>query len=137
MLIGADLATVFFGLVSGSPDRAIFLQLHRVAGYGILAVLAWKSANVLLSLRRPRPAALLGFLLLTLALGLGLLWSISGPFAFLLFSGLSWHIYVGGALVPVLIWHSLYHTRGFPIRFWVARRSFLRLTAFAAAGAIA
>lgn len=142
LLIGADLATGFFGLVSGSPDRAIFLQLHRVAGYGILAVLAWKSANVLLSLRRRRPAApraasaaLLGFLLLTLALGL--LWSISGPFAFSLFSGLSWHIYVGGALVPVLIWHSLYHTRGFPIRFWVDRRSFLRLTALAAAGAVA
>ena len=76
--------------------------------------------------------ALLVLLLATLALGLA--WSLAGPFSFWLFSGVSWHIYVGAALLPILIWHSLYHTRGFPIRFWADRRSFLRLAGLVAIG---
>jgi hypothetical protein len=66
-------------------------------------------------------AALLG------ALALGVSWSLVGPFTFAWFSGVSWYIYVGVALAPILVWHSLYHTRGRPVAFWAERRSFLRL----------
>ena len=141
VLIVAELASGFFGLVSGSSDKAILIQTHRVAGYGIIAVLIWKARNIRFSLRWRRAAvprgaslALLGTLAVTMALGLA--WSFAGPFAFAWFSGLSWHIYVGAVMVPVLAWHSVYHTQGFPISFWADRRSFLRLTGLAVAGLV-
>ena len=55
-LILAELVSGFFGLVSGSPDRAVFIQTHRVAGYSIVVVLIWKGVNILFSLRWRRPA---------------------------------------------------------------------------------
>ena len=55
-LIAVELVSGFFGLVSGSPDEAIFILVHRIAGWGIVTVLAWKAANVLASLRWPRAA---------------------------------------------------------------------------------
>ena len=138
-LILVELVSGLFGLVSGTSDRAVFLQAHRVAGYGILAILLWKAANILSSLRRlrqptPRTASLVLAATLVVALVLGLWWSLAGPFAFAWFSGMSWHIYGGAALVPILVWHSLYHTRVFPVTRWAERRSFLRLTALAVAG---
>ena len=138
-LILAELPSGLFGLVSGSPDRAIFMQIHRVAGYGILVILAWKAFNILFSLRwrraaLPRSASLVLLATLLITLALGFAWSFIGPFAFGLFSGVSWHIYAGAALVPVLIWHSVYHTRGFPVTFWADRRSFLRLSGIAVMG---
>ena len=139
VLILAELVTGYFGLTSGSSEKAIYIQAHRVAGYGILAILLWKSRNILFSLRwrrarTPRTASMALLVLLLATLALGLAWSLAGPFSFWLFSGVSWHIYVGAALLPILIWHSLYHTRGFPIRFWADRRSFLRLAGLVAIG---
>ena len=139
-LIAVELVSGFFGLVSGSPDEAIFILSHKIAGWGIVAVLAWKSVNVLASLRwpraaTPRTASLVLALALTATLLLGFVWSFIGPISFWLFSGVSWHIYIGGALVPILIWHATYHTRGFPLRFWAERRSFLRLTGLVIVGA--
>ena len=55
-LIAVELVSGFFGLVSNSPDEAYFILLHRIAGWGIIAVLAWKIANVVRSLRWPRSA---------------------------------------------------------------------------------
>ena len=139
LLIAAALVSGFFGLVSGSPDWAILMQAHRVAGYGIVLLLAWKTANVVRSLRWPRAAAprsasiaLTGGLAATLVLGFW--WSFVGPFGFGLFSGVSWHIYAGVALVPLLGWHAVHHTRGFPIAFWADRRSFLRVSALVVGG---
>ena len=140
LLVFAELLTGFFGLVSGSTDRAIFILLHRVAGYGILAILVWKSANILFSLRwrrakTPRAASILLLATLMVTLGLGLGWSLIGPFTWGLFSGLSWHIYFGASLLPILVWHSLYHTRGFPVTFWADRRSLLRFVGILAIAA--
>ena len=139
-LIAAELLSGLAGLMSGSPRAAIFIQVHRVAGYGIVLLLAWKAANVLLSLRWPRHAApraaslvLSAILLVTLALGFW--WSFAGEFSFRWFSGVSWHIYAGVALAPVLGWHSLYQTRGLPVAFWADRRSFLRLAGLAVVAA--
>ena len=139
-LIAVELVSGFFGLVSNSPDEAFFILAHRIAGWGIVAVLAWKALNVAASLRWPRaatPRAASIVLALTLAatLALGFVWSFVGPVSFWLFSGVSWHIYIGGALVPILIWHTIYQTRGVPLRFWADRRIFLRFAGLAIVGA--
>ena len=142
VLIAAELVSGFFGLVSSSPREWYFIVAHRISGYGIIVILAWKGANVLFSLRwkrsaAPRTASVVLMALLAVTLALGFAWSFVGPFGWAWFSGVSWHIYVGAALVPVLVWHSLYHTHGFPIGFWADRRTFLRLAALAVAATAA
>ena len=139
VLIAVELVSGFFGLVSGSPDEAAFILMHRIAGWGIVVVLGWKAANVLRSLRwqrgaTPRTASIVLAGALAATLALGFIWSFVGPVSFWLFSGVSWHIYIGGALVPILIWHAIYHTRGFPLSCWAERRSFLRFAGLAIAG---
>ena len=142
LFLGAELLSGFFGLISGSEDRAIYIQAHRVAGYGILAVLAWKTVNVVVSFRWPRAgtvrtASLLLTVLLVVTLVLGLAWSLAGPYSWWLFSGVSWHIYTGAAIVPLLIWHSWHMARRAPLGFWVERRQFLRIAGLAFAGFVA
>lgn len=138
-LIGVELVSGFFGLVSNSPDEAVFILTHRIAGWGIVVVLAWKVVNVARSLRwprngAPRTASILLAFALAVTLALGFVWSFVGPVSLWLFSGVSWHIYIGGALIPILIWHAIHHTRGFPLRFWADRRTFLRFTGLAIVG---
>ena len=139
----AELATGFFGLVSGSRDEAVFILVHRVAEYAVLAVPAWKARVVLFSLGKPavgarspapRTASLVLAVLLVATLAMALAWSTTGPFAFRWFSGVSWHIYVGALLAPVLAWHALHHTRVFRRSFWADRRWFLRLAGVSVAG---
>ena len=132
VFIGAEMVSGVFGLLTGSHDRAIYMQAHRVAGFGILVILLWKARNVRGSLRwrrslTPRAASIVLAVTLIATLGLGLTWSFAGRFSFLWFSGVSWHIYAGVVLAPILLWHSRHHTRGFPVSFWAERRSFLRL----------
>ena len=132
LLLLAEMVSGLLGLVTGSEDLAIFIQAHRVAGYGILLILVWKAGNIAFSLGRarsdgPRAASLLLLAMLCTSLALGFAWSLFGPFSFLMFSGMTWHIYVGVALAPVLAWHAIYLTRGYPVRYWADRRSFLRL----------
>ena len=134
-----ELASGFFGLTSGSEDRAIHMQAHRVAGYGILAILIWKTAIVARSLRRPRklavraPSVLLAALLVA-TLALGLAWSLAGPYRWWLFSGVSWHIYVGAALAVPLGWHALHMARESRIAFSPRRRLLMRAGVMALAG---
>ena len=104
----ADMLSGFFGLISGSQDRAIYIQVHRVSGYGILGVLAWKVANIARSFKWPkkrpvRIASLALAVILVVTLALGLVWSIFGDFSWWMFSGLSWHIYAGVVLAPLLL----------------------------------
>ena len=141
LFLGAELLSGFFGLITGAEDRAIYIQSHRVAGYGIVAVLVWKAVNVLWSWKRPRAgpvrtASLLLTALLVATLALGIAWSFAGPYRWWIFSGVSWHIYTGAAIVPLLIWHSWHLARRAPIGFWVERRQFLRVAGLAAAGFI-
>ncbi len=142
LFIVAELVSGLFGLLSGSPDRAVFMQVHRVAGYGILGTLLWKGVNVARSLQWPRArttrtASIVLLAALLITLGLGFAWAFVGPFSWLLFSGMSWHIYVGASLVPILVWHSIYHTRGFPPGFWADRRLVLRLVGLGGVGVAA
>ena len=139
LFIGVELVSGYFGLTSGSEERAVHLQVHRIAGYGILAVLGWKTVNVLRSLKWPvragvRTASMVLTLLLILTLALGFVWAWAGPFEWGPFSGVSWHIYVGVALVPLLAWHAWHMVRHVQIGFLVDRRMLLRASGLAAAG---
>ena len=141
LFLATEMVSGFFGLISGSEDRAVYMQLHRISGYGILTVLAWKIVNVARSLRWPRGqrvriASLALAVVLVATLALGLAWSVVGQFGWWLFSGLSWHIYAGAALVPLLLWHAWYMLKGFPVAFWVERRLVLRVGALALAGLV-
>ena len=139
VLIMVELLTGVVGLMSGAPEKAAYVQTHRVAGYGILVILIWKAQNALFSLRRrrraaPRSATIALTIILAATLALGFAWSFAGPFTFGLFSGLSWHIYAGAALLPLLLWHSIYHTRGLTTGASADRRSFLQLAGVAIMG---
>ncbi len=140
---GLSLLTGFLGLMGSSPDWAIAFHLHRVSGFALVALLFWKGRNVLIPLTskvrwKRRPALLLGsiaiFLLLLAALALGIGWSHGGYFAYLRISGVSWHIYLSLFLSPFVVWHTVAHSWTLRPRFWVERRSFLRLAGLSVAG---
>ena len=138
--LAVEAVTGLFSLTAGGrPDNAAFIIIHRIAGYGIVFILAWKLRLVFSSLKYPRSktpryASIFLMVVLLATLGTGFAWSLAGPYSFALFSGVSWHINLGAVLVPVFIWHAIYQTRGFPLSFWADRRSFLRLSAAAVAG---
>ena len=140
---GLSLLSGFLGLIGGSPDWTIALDAHRISGFALVALLLWKGRNVLISLTnrarwRRKPALLLSsvaiLLLLLAALTLGIGWSYSGYFAYLGFSGVSWHIYLSLLLAPFVAWHAFTHSWTLRTRFWVERRSFLRLAGLTIAG---
>ena len=107
VFILAELVTGFFALTAGgTPDNAVFITVHRIAGYGILFILAWKLRVVVFSLRHPmsktpRYVSLFLLLALLMTLGSGLAWSVVGQYQLTGFSGVSWHINVGALLIPV------------------------------------
>ena len=132
---GHSLLTGFLGLIGGSPDWTIALDVHRISGFALVALLLWKGHNVLRPLTNNgrwnrKPALLLGsiaiFLLLLATLTLGIGWSHGGYFAYLGISGVSWHIYLSPLLAPFVAWHTLTHSWTLRPRSWVKRRSFLR-----------
>ena len=146
-LLAAELGTGLFGLVSGSSDRAIYLHLHRILGFAILAVFLWKGRNIFRSLARIRrgrskggPAVAIPYgsivtmLLLALSIALALAWSHAGPFKYQGFSGVNLHIWVSVFLGPLLLWHAF--SKRWTLRpiFWAQRRNFLRTGGLAVAG---
>ena len=140
--LALELVSGYLGLTSGSEDRAVYMQLHRIAGYGILVSLIWKTANVVRSMKWPRPksaraASIVLSALLLVCLATGIVWSMVGPYGWWIFSGVSWHIYVGAAIVPLLLWHIWHMVRGFPIRFWADRRFFIQATGAFVIGLVA
>ena len=133
------------GLTNGSSGWVTALHVHRICGFAIVALLIWKGQNILLPLLKPRrrlrslvPHAL-SLLLLSLllsVLALGLAWSYAGPFYFMGFSGVSWHIYLSVAIIPIILWHTLSHRWSLRPRFWADRRSLLRTGGLAVAGLV-
>ena len=102
-------------ITSGATANAL-LVLHRVAGVGVVLVLAWKYGIARRSVRRrSRGGSRLSLVLggfasvaLLLVLGLGLAWSI-GIVSFdrpLAYSLLNVHVFVGVALVPLMVAHA-------------------------------
>ncbi len=140
---GVSLLSGFFGLIGGSPSWAIALDVHRISGFALVALFLWKGRNVLIPLTNRRrwkrnPALYLGsigmLLLLLAALTLGIGWSYAGYFSHLGISGVSWHIYLSLFLAPIVAWHTLTHSWTLRTRFWVERRSFMRLAGLGLAG---
>ena len=50
VLIGVESISGLLGLITGDSDLARYIQIHRLAGYGILAILGWKAFNITSSL---------------------------------------------------------------------------------------
>ena len=143
ILGGLSLLSGFFGLLGGSPGWAPALIAHRISGFAVVALLLWKGRNVLAPLTdrsgwKRKPVLYLGSvaMLLTLlaALTLGIVWSHGGYFAYNGLSGLSWHIYLSLFLAPFVVWHVFKHSYSLRPRFWVERRSFLRLAGLSLVG---
>jgi DMSO/TMAO reductase YedYZ molybdopterin-dependent catalytic subunit len=109
-------ATGLLAWVTSGTTAAALLVIHRIAGVGLVLVLAWKYGIARRSVRRRTRAGLdvslalggLGSLALLLVLGLGLAWSI-GIVSFdrpLAYSLLNVHVLVGIALVPLMVAHA-------------------------------
>ena len=100
LVLGAvELLTGYLALTHGTPEWVAALQVHRILGFSIVALLFWKGRNILsrLTVSRlwkrdwmPYSASLLMLGLLLSALTLGLVWSHAGPFYYLGLSGVSW-----------------------------------------------
>lgn len=124
----SELVTCFFALTAGgTTNNAVFITVHRVAGYGILFILVWTLPLTVLSLRHsnsrtPRYASLFLLLALLMTLGSNLAWSVVGEYHLTGFIGVSWHINAGALLIRVFAWHTIYQTQGFPLSFWSDRR---------------
>ena len=140
---GVSLLTGVLGLMGSSPEWAVAFHVHRISGFALVALLLWKGRNVLRPLTnrilwKRRPALLVGsvgiLVLLLAALGLGVGWSHGGYFAYLGISWVSWHIYLSLLLAPFVVWHVFTHSWTLRPRFWVERRSFLRLAGLSVAG---
>ena len=145
--VTAEFVSGFWGLVSGSRDEAVFIIIHRIAGYGLVVLLVWKVAVILFALRNrkrgkmERTGSLVLFGLLIVTLALGFAWSAAGPYYYrppngITWSGVSWHIYVSVLLIPFVVTHAITYVKSFslPLTFWVERRSFLRFAGIALAG---
>ena len=139
----AELVSGYLALTHGTPAWVAALHVHRILGFGLVALLFWKARNILpplLNLRRwkrqwlPFSASIFLLALLVTALGLGIAWSHAGPFHYLGISGVSWHIYLSLALAPPLLWHLLRHRWSLRTRFWAERRLVLRLGGLGLAG---
>lgn len=129
-LVAGELVTGAYGLMSGNARNEIVLQIHSILGYSIVAVLAWKSALALHSLKRPargRPrniAIILSVLLLTV-LSIGIVWSTGGFWAIEGITGMSLHIYAGAAILPFIAWHAWAYTVRFRVGYSAERRDAL------------
>ena len=118
LLIAAPLlvATGLLAWIAPRTTADALLVLHRITGVGLVLALAWKwgIARRSLSRRARRGLGLsiavggLASVALLLALGLGLAWSI-GIVSFdrpLPYSLLNVHVFVGVALVPLMVAHA-------------------------------
>lgn len=142
LLVAGELVTGAAGLMSGDSSNAFLLQAHSILGYGIVAVLVWKTALALRSLSRPargrpRRVSLLLAAFLLLALGLGIVWSAGDFWSVAGITGMSLHIYAGVVLGVLIVWHSWSYTAGFRIGYDARKREALRLGGIVAVGAVA
>ncbi len=139
ILVIGELVTGALGLMSGNPDNGVFLRIHGVLGYSIIAALIWKVALAARSIQRsargrPRGVAVLLSALLLVALCIGLVWSIGGFWAIEGVTGMSLHIYAGAAIMPFIVWHAWAYTARFRVGFSRERRDALRFGSFVVAG---
>ncbi len=122
-------ATGLLAWIAPRPIADALLVVHRVGGVAVVLALAWKYGIARRSVRRRARAGATGLVLgglasvaLLLVLGLGLAWSI-GIVSFdrpLAYSLLNVHVFVGVALVPLMVAHAA--------RRWESRPAIVDLT---------
>ena len=138
-----ELLTGYLGLTHSNPEWIAAMHLHRITGFAILVLFAWKARNILGSFHtrqnwKASPEAMIASTLLLVGLltvlGLGLAWSHIGPYSFLGFSGTTIHLNLALLLLPLLIWHTFRHKISIRTRYVAGRRNFLRFAGVAVAG---
>ena len=123
----------------GVPGERWVVWLHAAGGCAIVVLLAWKGRVILRSLRRHGPGWWAGpsltlLALLVLALGSGVLWSTVGLPYIGGTSGLTVHVLVSLAMLPLFaphVWKARPHPRP---RDYLERRRLLRRAALIAGG---
>jgi DMSO/TMAO reductase YedYZ molybdopterin-dependent catalytic subunit len=143
VLVAIALVSGFFGLTNGDPDRRWYLWVHAAAGWGIVAVAAWKVAVVRRAFERragidgDRPAFIVMSVFIVVVLATGMLWAFAGRRAVAGFSVLTIHETTAVAAALFLLWHVVAHRTVFRVRRARDRRAFLRLAGAGAAGVAA
>ena len=142
LLILAQLATGFGGLISGSENLRPVLWLHAIGAYAILVVLRWKGAVILHSFSRGPRAILprVGFSVLTglllAILATGLYWVYFGRILLLGFSLLTIHTALAIAVLLFFGWHVVWMRFIFGVRGALGRRALLRFGGGTLAGLV-
>jgi len=116
VVVPSLVATGLLAWIASPPIADALVVLHRIAGVALVLALAWKYGIARRSVRRRTRAGVdltlavgaLASLALLVVLGLGLAWSI-GIVSFdrpLDYSLLNVHVFVGVALVPLMVAHA-------------------------------
>jgi DMSO/TMAO reductase YedYZ molybdopterin-dependent catalytic subunit len=140
--VAIALASGYFGLTNGDPDRAWILWVHGAIAYAILAVLAWKGAVVLRSVRRnrvlgtPRMAFLGMAAVFAFVLASGLVWAHAGRVVFGPVALIELHQWAAAATGLLLVWHVALRRGVFRLPPARDRRAFLRLAGAGLAGTL-
>jgi len=121
-------------------------DLHRMAGFAVVALLPWKGLTIyrsyLRGMARSFDRSLVLFIslflahLLILVIILGIMWMFRwGPYASLFFQTIiAWHWIIGLALLPVLALHAWRRWPSPRVEDFSGRKDFLRLIGLAAVG---
>jgi DMSO/TMAO reductase YedYZ molybdopterin-dependent catalytic subunit len=142
VFVAVALATGYLGLTNGDPGKAWILALHAIAAFAILAVLGWKAAIVVRSLRRHRVLGTSRMLFLVLAalllfvLASGVTWSNAGRVVFGQVSLIELHQWAAALVAILLAWHVLARRNVLRVPYSRDRRAFLRLAAGGTAGLV-
>ncbi len=121
-------------------------DLHRMAGFAVVALLPWKGLTIyrsyLRGMARSFDRSLVLFIslflahLLILVIILGIMWMFRwGPYTSLFFQTIiAWHWIIGLALLPVLAFHAWRRWPSPRVEDFSGRKDFLRLIGLAAVG---
>lgn len=143
LLAAGSLITGYFAFAAGEPGQAWHVSAHRVAGFAVVAVLAWKLPNVVRPLKRRWGAwtgqdwlAVAALALLLTDILLGVAWAHLGKFSYLGGSGVTWHALLALLIAPMILLHVMRYRKLLRPRYWAERRSALRIAGLAVAGAL-
>ena len=141
-LVAFEVGSGLVSLTVGTPDGAWLFVFHAVAGFTLVALLAYKFRRVRRRVTDTRlwdggtPVSILLGTLALGALGTGVYWALSGPVRVLAWPLLFVHMVLGALVAPVLLWH-LRHRFRLPATEGVdSRRTTLQYSALLATGAL-